>query len=331
MLSNIILIICSLAFILLSCFVFTNAIEWFGKKLKLGEGIVGSIFAAIGTALPEIIIPIIAILFSRDQKANQIGIGAIVGAPFMLATLAFSVTGISIFIYTILGKRSLRVNANVDVLSRDLKFFIVIYGIAILTTFIHNYTHIKTVIAVLLALSYIIYLKSAISCKTNQLSELQSLYIAKIINLKENLFLIIVQLLIALLGIIFGANIFVNHVEIISNLLDISPLVLSIIITPIATELPEKLNSVIWVGRKKDTLALCNITGAMVFQSCFPVAFGMLFTSWNLTGITIASAILALSSAILNLTWLKNRKTANPVILVSSGIFYLIFLTFIFS
>lgn len=330
LINSIIYIILSLMFILLSCFIFTNSIEWFGKSLKLGEGIVGSIFAAIGTALPEIIIPVIAILFTSDQKVHDIGVGAIVGAPFMLATLAFSVTGLSIFIYRVLGRRSLSVNVDVAVLSRDLSFFIVIYGIAILSTFIHNYAQIKNLIAILLALSYIIYLNRTLRAKTRSLTELPPLYITKIIKQKDNVFLIFVQLIFALVCLLFCANLFVKHIETISNLLDVSPLILSIIITPIATELPEKLNSIIWTGRNKDTLALGNISGAMVFQSCFPVAFGMLFTSWNLTGITISSGILALCSAILNLSWLKIHKTANPFVLLLSGVFYILFIFFLF-
>src|SRR4029078_9643097 len=75
---------------------FTNGIEWFGKKLGLAEGAVGSVLAAVGTALPETMIPIIAILFSGQEHSDEIGVGAILGAPFMLATLAMFVTGIAV-------------------------------------------------------------------------------------------------------------------------------------------------------------------------------------------------------------------------------------------
>ena len=75
-----------LALILLAAEFFTNGVEWLGKKLNLSEGAVGSVLAAVGTALPESIIPIIAILFSPDASSHEIGIGAILGAPFMLAT-----------------------------------------------------------------------------------------------------------------------------------------------------------------------------------------------------------------------------------------------------
>src|SRR3954453_8988459 len=84
--------------ILLGAELFTNGIEWFGKKLELAEGAVGSVLAAVGTALPETIIPFIAILFSGNASANEVGIGAILGAPFMLSTLVMFVTGVAVIL-----------------------------------------------------------------------------------------------------------------------------------------------------------------------------------------------------------------------------------------
>ncbi len=43
-----------------------------------------------------------------------------------------------------------------------------------------------------------------------------------------------------------------------------------LLVAPIATELPEKFNAVIWIRQGKDTLAMGNITGAMVFQASIP-------------------------------------------------------------
>lgn len=330
LLGNVLLTVFSLAFILLFCFLFTNAVEWFGKKLNLGQGVVGSVLAAVGTALPETIIPIIAILYYHNENAKEIGIGAIAGAPFMLGTLAFFVTGLAVIVYAAMGKRSYKMSADVKVISRDITFFLVIYGIAVLTSFIHNFTTLKCIIAVALLLSYLLYLKQTLNDDCEQCEDLEPLYFTKLFKVKTNLTWIIIQLVIALGGIIYGAHLFVNYVEALSTVLGIAPLILSIIITPIATELPEKLNSVIWSGKGKDTLALGNITGAMVFQSCFPVVFGMIFTPWDLTGITLVSAIIAIVSGLINLVWLKFRKTVNPYMLLSGGILYAIFLFYAF-
>ena len=331
MLINILLSAASLVFILLACFFFTNAIEWFGEKLHLGQGIVGSVLAAVGTALPETVIPIIAILFYHDNKYKEIGVGAIAGAPFMLSTLAFFVTGLAVIVYTLIRKRKLKMNADPKVISKDLIFFLIIYSIAVSTTFIHTFVVIKDIIAVMLLLSYILYLKLSFAHDEKEGGELDKLYFAKIFRVKTNLTWIIVQLVISLAGILFGAYIFVNYIEALSTSLGVAPLILSIIITPIATELPEKLNSVIWTGKNKDTLALGNITGAMVFQSCFPVVIGMLLTDWNLTGITLVSAIIAILAALINLTWIKIRGSVNPFMLLFSGLLYAALMVYIFK
>ena len=67
----------------------------------------------------------------------------------------------------------------------------------------------------------------------------------------------------------------------VSERLGISVLLLSLLIIPIATELPEKVNSILWIRRRKDTLAFGNITGAMVFQGTLLPAIGIMLTPWE--------------------------------------------------
>ncbi|HEX7509874.1 MAG TPA: hypothetical protein VF335_01125 [Chitinivibrionales bacterium] len=330
MLVNIVMLALSLGIILASCAIFVNAIECLGKALNLHQGIIGSIFAAVGTAMPETLIPIIAIIFSKEASAHAVGIGAIAGAPFMLSTLAFFITGAAVVVYSLMGKRTLTMNINSSIMSKDLLFFLSIYTIAIATSFIHEILWLKIGIGVVLFFSYILYLKLIINDDAESMGNAETLYLKKYFKISETVFAISIQLLLALAFIVLGANIFIKHVQLLSGFIGLSPLILSLIITPIATEMPEKLNSIIWIGRKKDTLALGNITGAMVFQSCIPVVFGMIFTPWNLRGMTLVSAALALVSGTIVLAWLKIRKNLNPFILMVGGIFYAIFLLHVF-
>ena len=76
--------------------------------------------------------------------------------------------------------------------------------------------------------------------------------------------MVLFQLLVSLGGIVFGAHLFVQGITEVSIVLGIPAFVLSLVIAPVATELPEKFNSIVWVRQGKDTLALGNITGAMV-------------------------------------------------------------------
>jgi len=84
--------------ILVSAEIFTNALEHLGEKLKISEGVTGSIFAAIGTALPETLVPLLAFLSSHgDAETNhQVGVGAILGAPLMLSTLTMFIMAASV-------------------------------------------------------------------------------------------------------------------------------------------------------------------------------------------------------------------------------------------
>ena len=93
-----------------------------------------------------------------------------------------------------------------------------------------------------------------------------------------------IQLLVGLGAIVGGAHLFVEELLTVAEEIGIEPLVLSLVLAPLATELPEKANSFFWVREGKDSLALGNITGAMVFQSTIPIAFGLALTDWDLTG-----------------------------------------------
>ncbi|WP_180773211.1 sodium:calcium antiporter [Thermoanaerobacterium thermosaccharolyticum] len=316
----------SLIFILASCLYFTNAVEWLGKKLNLSQGVIGSIFAAVGTAMPETIIPIIAIVFHKGQASDEIGVGAIVGAPFMLSTLGFFVTGASAIVYAFFRKRPFKITPSLTGFQRDLTYFIIIYSLAVITSIVNNYIDIKNIVSIAILVSYFVYVIRTFSSKDDSLRDLKNLYFSNQFHLKPTINLIILQLIFSLLGISYGAHVFIKYTEQVSAMAGVPPAILSLIITPIATELPEKLNSILWIGQKKDTLALGNITGAMVFQSSVPVAIGMMFTDWNLTGLTMLTTVLALISSYISLIYAASKKSLSPFILMGGSIFYCIFL-----
>ena len=136
---------------------------------------------------------------------------------------------------------------------------------------------------------------------------------------------------IALALIIGGAELFIHAVDDVARSFDVSPLAFSLLVAPIATELPEKFNSVLWVRRRKDTLALGNMTGAMVFQSSFPVTIGLLLTPWHLEGQALVAAIIALVAG--GTLWLQVRfraRLTGPLLLLQ-GIFYVGYVTYVIT
>ena len=138
------------------------------------------------------------------------------------------------------------------------------------------------------------------------------------------------QTVVGLLVIIGGAQIFIHAIDDLATRFDVSHLVFALLVAPIATELPEALNSsVIWARRGKDVLALGNITGAMVFQATFPVTIGLLFTPWHLDQPAAVAAAIALLAAARPLPHVRLRGGAQRELLLLQGIFYLGYVVFV--
>ncbi len=328
MIIDILFFILGLIFILIAGELFTNGIEAIGDRLNLSTNFTGSVLAAVGTALPETILPIIAVLFFAET-GHDIGVGAILGAPFMLSTLAFPLVGITVITAFIMKKRSFSINIEEDGIRRDLAFFLFAYTVAL---FIVPFEaqEIRIITAIFLLALYIFYVHLTLTAKSNEMEDVEKLYFAP---KSENppLLLMILQVIIALVLMIGGAHLFVSGIEKISLYFGFSPLLFSLLVAPIATELPEKVNSVLWVWRDKDSLAVGNISGAMVFQSTIPVSFGVLFTDWNIEGLALISGIFAVVAASFVMTLSFAGRKLIPIGLTFGIIFYLTYIYMILT
>lgn len=326
-----------LALIVGCCVVFTNAVEHLGKYHNLGAGATGCILAAIGTALPETIVPLVAIFGAyiageSIQVGNDIGIGAILGSPFLLSTLAMLVTGIAIVIFTKLKAREIEINIDTKLLHRDLRFFLISYTVAVLSAFI-KMPFFKHIIGIGLLIFYLIYVFRTIQkscCETFE--ELDELYLFKIFKIgnKAKIILIWLQIILSILCLIYFSHLFVENIKFLASKINVAPLIISLLLAPIATELPEMFNSILWVGKTKDTLALSNITGAMVFQSCIPMSIGLFFTSWKFSSEAVINILLVYAAVIiLYLNIIKGNHKLSAKILILSGMFYFIYLGYV--
>jgi len=350
-----ILLVGALALILGSAELFTNGIEWFGHKLDLAEGAVGSVLAAVATAMPETLIPTIAIvgpILSGNEPgtSHEIGVGAILGAPFMLSTLAMFVTGAAVFIFARRGRRETRLEVQVPVLARDVGFFFGAYGIAIGTAFLPAALQwVKWLAAAVLLALYAVYVRLHFADERSEGdgSDLNRLHATRVPGIPDHhlvevrllpgsaggathaheprMRIVVGQVVLAVALIIVGAQLFVTSVDRVATSLALDPTLLALVIAPIATELPEKFNSVLWVRNRKDTLAMGNITGAMVFQSCIPTVLGLLFTAWVFTpetAISFASAGVAfVSMGLIFGIMLRSRELSARTLLIGGPLY----------
>jgi cation:H+ antiporter len=324
-------LIIGLVLILIAAECFTNGIETFGKRLSLSQAVVGSLLAAVGTALPETILPVVAIFFYSGKAAEDIGVGAILGAPFMLSTLAFFLVGVTVLTSYIKKKRKFEINVESHSTKRDLIFFLPMYSIAVLTPIIVGKSFSIFIVMVLIG-SYIFYAYRTFRGKSADIEHSEEMYFYKLfkkIGLTNagtpNLILILLQVVGSLTVMIAGAHTFVESLEHVSIRFGMNPLLFALLLAPVATELPEKFNSITWTWKGRDTLAIGNITGAMVFQSTFPVSIGLLFTEWKLTGMAFFSAVIALISALIVLLEITVRKRVSPFTMLLGGGLYLIY------
>jgi cation:H+ antiporter len=205
---------------------------------------------------------------------------------------------------------------------RDLGFFLAVMPIALVIGAVGAGTPVRIAAAVLLVLAYVAYTARTIKQGGDAGDEeLKALYFDTSKEDPPNTGQIVVQFVVSLGAIIFGAELFVRGVEAIAESLSLEPLILSLILAPLATEMPEKANSVVWMRQGKDVLAVGNITGAMAFQATIPVALGLMLTEWELNRYAIAAGVAALAGAALALYVLPRQRLGPVHALVWAALF----------
>jgi cation:H+ antiporter len=295
------LLLVAFAIVLGGALLFTNAVEWLGHRLGLGEGAVGSVLAAVGTAAPETLIAIVALL-DTEPESEGVAIGAIVGAPFLLGTLAMGLVGLFAYLYRGRRKQGVNLDAHAPTLERDLLFFLAFFGVAGALAW-GPPAPLRIVAGVVFLLAYVVYVRRTLKAGGEVQGEetLNPLIFDRRAGDRSDppLWLCVLQLLVGLGAMIYGAHLFVEHLLGIADALGVDALVLALILAPLATELPEKVNSFFWVREGKDALALGNVSGAMVFQSTIPVGIGLLFTHWSLSTNAFVSVCLGFAGGVL--------------------------------
>lgn len=346
--SHVFFLLLSFALLLVGAEIFTNGVEWVGHRFGFTQGATGSVLAAVGTALPETMIPVIAIargLLSGNDAGNDVAVGAILGAPFMLSTIAMFLVGAAVISFG--GRRSEGATLDFDTttIRRDLSVFLVAYSLAVVAAFVTG--TVRTLIAISLILVYIFYVRRTLTGgaaidpegleRLHAAAFMQSLPV-ELPNPKgerePSTTLILLQPLFALVLIIVAAHLFVDQIVWFAEEVIAMPVaVISLLVAPLVTELPEKFNSIIWISEDKDTLALGNITGAMVFQGTLPVTLGILFTSWDLSltwgtvgFLNVFSAFLALVGGGILYLRVRPNDALSPYPFLVGGLFYALFI-----
>ena len=275
-----------LVLMVLAATLFTNAVEWGARSLGLGHGMTGSVMAAVGTAMPESIVPVVALIAGGPQAA-QTATGAILGAPLMLATIGLGVVGA---VSLLCGRPWLRVEPTAA--RRAMMAFTVSFVLLIAGAFLH-----------------IDFVRRTLRSDTVPEGDYEPLLFSRLTggwspDGSSRLALPAVQALVGLAGLALASEVFLVGLHRVASLAHLSPLVLALLLVPIATELPELTAGSLWIRRDRDSLALGNVTGAMAFQATVPAIVGLCFTPWRLSeagflaaGVTVLAVLVGMAAA----------------------------------
>ena len=316
-------ILSGMLLIVLSADYFTNGVEWLGRWLGLGDGAVGTLLAAMGTALPETLVPVMAIVVSGTSATRGVGLGAILGAPFMLSTLGLFVIGVGLWW---LRRPHITSYADVPSLERDLTFFVAAFAGSLAMGVLPPAWHRPAAILLVLAYGAFAWRVLGQAGRAGEASETRN---PPALHLwhegRPPSWVIVLQVAMALGGLVVGAHYFVAAVTAWAHTADLNGFVLSVVLTPVATELPEVLNSVIWIRRRADSLAFGNVTGALAFQASLVPALGLWFTPWLLTPTELLVGGISLAAGFW-VRWQTRRAGLRVGPLLAVGLLYAAFL-----
>jgi cation:H+ antiporter len=314
--------------IYLACEYFVNGVEWVGQKLNLGATATGTVLAAFGTALPESAVTFVAVILGKTPAQKDIGVGAALGGPLVLATIAYAVVGVALW----MNRRRLQradtlVRVGYQRLARDQSWFLAIFvvkcGLGLIAFAF------KPWLGVLFLAAYGLYvwreLKSSDTAPEEE--ELEPLKFQPR-SADPSLWWVAAQTTLALVVIAFASHIFVKQIEAIGIALNLSPHLVALVLSPVATELPETMNALIWVRQGKERLALANISGAMMIQATIPSSLALFATPWLFDAPLMVAGVLT-GIAVIYLWWLFRRGRVDARWMLPVGALYGVFAAYI--
>ena len=327
MLITLCLLLGSAGAIYLACEYFVNGVEWFGQKLKLGATATGTVLAAFGTALPESAVTFVAVIYGKTAEARDIGVGAAMGGPLVLATIAYAVVGVALWCNRRRLKRTDHlVRVDHQRLARDQSWFLAIFVVKVglgLVVFVY-----KPLLGVLFLLAYGMYVWREMR-SDDTVPEDETLDPLKFRPGQADPALrwVVTQTVAALVVIAAASRVFVSQLEVIGVALSLPPHLVALVLSPVATELPETVNALIWVRQGKERLALANISGSMMIQATIPSSLAIFATPWLFdTPLIVAGVLTAI--AIVYLLWLFHRGRVDARWLLPVGLFYGVFVAY---
>jgi cation:H+ antiporter len=315
---TVLLLIGSAALIYVGCEFFVNGVEWVGRKLGIAQNAVGTVLAAFGTALPESVVTFVAVVFGATPAAKDIGVGAALGGPLVLATISYGLTGSAILLFRQRRSQGRELLVDGRRLGRDQIAFLGIFVTKAALGFLIFPG--KPLMGFLFLAAYAVYFWSELRQHTDvHEGTLEPLRVRPGTQNPSSGW-VFLQTGLALGAVFVGSQVFVGQLEFFATSLGVPGHIMALLLSPVATELPETMNALIWVRQGKERLALANISGAMMIQATVPSALGLFYTPWLFDApLALAAGVTMLAIMYLVLLLRNGRLTASKLSFAALG------------
>ncbi|HEX5981791.1 MAG TPA: hypothetical protein VFY77_03900 [Nitrososphaeraceae archaeon] len=251
---------------------------------KFGAKFVGRVLLSIATTLPEIAI----VIYAAAQGSFGIAIGSGLGSNLLMMTLGLAI--MLIIATTRLSKAPLKL-IDVSTFKNDM-IFLILAAIISFVLFLDGFNYIDAFIFMGLFAGYIIL--SLYEMKKENREKISNKNISENSNNNNNNHDLIVEqdisndtnddkkkflkaigtFFLGAIGILFGAEPFIHSLEGLSVEIGLSAVVLAVIISPIAGEMPEKISMMILArkGAAGASIAIANVLGSKILNNTLLLA-----------------------------------------------------------
>lgn len=315
-------LVLSLLAVFAASLLFVNAIEYLAGKMEWTSSFTGSIVTPLFTSVPELFIFLIAVFTNSGGRGQEIGIGTIIGEPFITSTLSYFLVLLSLVIAFLLGRTLTRSFA----VSREMRLpyllIAILFPWILIPGFIRSMP-LQYVMGGAYLASYIAYIW--LIRRNDVTSSVEAGEEAYFVRLLGRPIFVSAQIVVSIAALYFGSTLLVHSISQISAPNPGSALSLSILLIPIATAIPETIASMIWAFTGKNDLAIGALVGENVLYATFYPGFSLLLVPWSLN-MTAAIGILgtALASA---MYYFFVRKGRIPIYVMGFGlVFFVIYL-----
>jgi cation:H+ antiporter len=311
---------------------------------KYGGKFVGRTLLSVATTLPEIAI----VVYAAAGGFYGVAVAAGLGSNLLMMTLGLAI--MLLIATTRLSKAPLK---GIDVSPFKLdKIFLLITAVVSAVLFIDGYNYIDGII---FAAMFVAYLAMALiemkteKSKAKPTDLLHNIGGQEIVEVKKEhnhnnrfdkqMLKASLAFLAGTVGILLGAEPFIHSLQGFSTEVGISAVILAIIISPIAGEMPEKISMMILArkGAIGATIAVANVLGSKILNNTLLLAvavFGAMYhggfyTSIGLNNLLAYQVILVTSVTIIALIPMFKKEIGLKVGILLAGMYIIsLFLQF---